>query len=504
VEEFAMTDVLIVGAGPTGLVLACELARRGIDHRLVERDPRPFDGSRAKGLQPRTLEVLDDLGLVDRVLAAGRDYPGLRVHRPDGSLHHMRMDERHDPRPDVPYPNGWMLPQWRTGELLAQRLAELGGRVEHGVEVTGVARDVDGVTAALADGSAVRARYLVGADGGRSAVRRALGVGFEGETVGTDRMTVADVRVEGLDRDHWHIWPGDDQRAFRLGLCPLPSTDRYQLHAPPGAADSVEELVSSVTGGAVRVLDVGWRSEYRANVRMVDRYRVGRAFLAGDAAHVHPPAGGQGLNTGIQDAYNLGWKLAAALTTGDDAVLDTYEAERLPVAAAVLGISSRLHARHGEGVEEAMRRDDPVLRQLGVGYRGGPLAVERRRAPGAVRAGDRAPDAPGRTADGRPLRIFDVLRGPSFTLLALGDPTAVPAGLAARCVVPPSRAADAPADAFVDVDGHAFRAYDVDPGAPGAVLLLVRPDGYLGACTDADDPAPVASFPGLPASTAVG
>ncbi|WP_214402270.1 FAD-dependent monooxygenase [Pseudonocardia lacus] len=476
-----MTDVLVVGAGPTGLTLACELARRGIDHRLVERSPRPFEGSRGKGLQPRTLEVLDDLGLVDQVLADGGDYPVLRVHLDGGALHDMRMAEPNDPRPDVPYPNGWMLPQWRTAELLARRLAELGGRVELGVEVAGLTQDADGVTAALADGSSIRARHLVGADGGRSAVRRALGVGFEGETFETDRMTIADVLLDGLDRDHWHVWSGGDQSSFRLGLCPLPGTDRYQLTAPPGSVDTVEELVESVTGGAVRVLDVGWRSEFRANVRMVDRYRVGRAFLAGDAAHVHSPAGGQGLNTGIQDAYNLGWKLAS----GDDALLDTYEAERLPVAAAVLGISSRLHGKIRDGVEDAMRRDDPLLRQLGVGYRGGPLDDERRRAPGAVRSGDRAPDAPGHSPDGTPLRIFDVLRGPDAVLLAFGDPAAVPPDVDARHVVPAGR--PAPAGAFVDTDGHAFRAYDIDPDAPGAVLLHVRPDGYLGTCVDAPE-----------------
>lgn len=172
-----MIDVLIVGAGPTGLTLACELARRGVAHRIVERSPRPFDGSRAKGLQPRTLEVLDDLGLVDRVLAAGALYPSLLVHLGGEATHETRMDELHDARPDVPYPNIWMLPQWRTGELLAERLAELGGQVELGVEVTGFTQDADGVTATLSTGETLRAGYLVGADGGRSAVRRALGVG---------------------------------------------------------------------------------------------------------------------------------------------------------------------------------------------------------------------------------------------------------------------------------------------------------------------------------------
>jgi 2-polyprenyl-6-methoxyphenol hydroxylase-like FAD-dependent oxidoreductase len=498
-----MTDVLIAGGGPTGLTLAVELARRGVAHRIVERSPHPFDGSRGKGLQPRTLEVFDDLGLLDRVLATGADYPTLRIHLGGDTTHETRMDELHDPRPDVPHPNIWMVPQWRTGELLAERLAELGGKVELGVEVTGFTQDDDGVTATLSTGETVRARYLVGADGGRSGIRRALGVGFEGETSETERLTIADVRVTGLDRDFWHIWPGADGKSFRLGLCPLPGTDQYQLYAPPATeVDPTEkelgELISTVTEGKVQLVDVGWRSLFRANIRMVDRYRVGRVFLAGDAAHVHSPSGGQGLNTGIQDAYNLGWKLAS----GDEALLDSYQAERLPVAADVLGISTKLLRQSQDSPIDAMRRDDPVLRQLGIGYRFSPLSVERRRDPGDVVAGDRAPDAPCHTPDGTPRRIFDVFRGPHPTLLAFGDPAAVPADLGATLVVPADRDATAPADALVDTDGHAYRAYGIDPGAPGAVLLLVRPDGYLAACTDADDPAPVRTHPAASATVA--
>jgi 2-polyprenyl-6-methoxyphenol hydroxylase-like FAD-dependent oxidoreductase len=441
---------VIVGAGPTGLTLARDLLRRDVPFRILERSPHPFDGSRAKGLQPRTLEVLDDLGLIDRFHAAGSAYPALLAHLPDRRTATSRMDELHEPTTDVPYPNMLMVPQWRTSALLAD-----GVPVEFGTGVTGLAQDDAGVRVTLDDGATISARYVVGADGGHSTVRRALGVGFAGDTHETEQLLIADVRLSGLDRDYWHVWPGADGRSFRLGLCPLPGTDEFQLTAPPTGL-SIEELVASADP-SVTVTHVGWTSQYRANIRMVSRYRVGNAFLAGDAAHVHSPAGGQGLNTGIQDAYNLGWKLA----TGDDALLDTYEAERLPVAADVLGISTRLHRAHVEQDPDAMRRDDPILRQLSLSYRDGPLAHERRAAPGAVRAGDRAPDGP--CGDGR---IFDLLRGPQATLLAFNWTTDLPP------VPVPMYHVD-------DPGGQAHRAYDVQE----PTLFLVRPDNYIGCAT---------------------
>ena len=443
------TQVLIVGAGPTGLVLAIDLARRGIDHRIIDKSGTHFTGSRGKGLQPRTLEVLDDLGVIDRVRAEARDYPPIRRYTGSTVVWEGRMSEPVDPSPEVPYPNILMLPQARTEELLRDRLAELGGRVELGAELVSFEQDEDGVTAALRSGP-VRARYLVGADGGRSTVRKLLGVGFEGETYETERMLVGDVRADGIDRDHWHVWAQPDASERWVALCPLPGTDSFQFIAPMNAADtpeltldSLQSIVDEMAGGpAIRLHDLTWLSLYRPNVRMVDRFRVGRAFLAGDAAHVHSPAGGQGLNTGVQDAYNLGWKLAA----DSDQLLDTYEEERLPVAADVLGISTRLHHTRSQG-------RGPETQQLGITYRGGSLAGEPWDGP--LRPGDRAPD--GVCTDGT--RLFDLFRGPHFTLLAFG--VEAPEGLDAR-----SSTVDCP--------------YDVPRGS----LVLVRPDGYLGLITD--------------------
>jgi hypothetical protein len=262
------------------------------------------------------------------------------------------------------------------------------------------------------------------------------------------------------------VWPGEG-RSFRLGLCPLPGDGWFQLTAPPAALSpdrSPAELVAAVDP-SITVTEVGWTSEFRANMRMASRFRAGNVLLAGDAAHVHSPAGGQGLNTGIQDAYNLGWKIA----TGSSTILDTYEEERLPVAAAVLGISTRLHRRHAEGADDAMRRDDPVLRQLSLNYRGTSLAVERRPRPGSVHAGDRAPDAP--LTGGR---IFDLLRGPHATLLAFDWTGPLP-------------------DLPVPVH-HVSEAASIY-GTAGPTLLLVRPDNYVGCATH--DTGDVVSYLGL-------
>lgn len=514
----APTGAVIAGAGPTGLLLACELARRGVPFRLVERESEPFRGARGKGLQPRTLEVLEDVGVIAGVLAHGGAYPPMRAYQGGELIWEGRMDEPRTPTPDVPYPNAWMLPQWRTGELLRRRLAELGGAVEWGVEVTGLTQGegvAGGLTVTLRHASTgvpareetVRAEYLVAADGGRSTVRRLLGVGFAGETREQERSLVADVRLTGLDRDFWHIWPNTTSgpAAFPLMLCPLAGTDAFQLMlplepdqpAPPAELAPLQAVLDAAAGpGRVRLEELLWASEFRANIRMAERFRIGRVLLAGDAAHVHSPAGGQGLNTGLGDAYNLGWKLAAVLCGASETLLDSYEAERLPIAAGVLGISTALHDKGRAGAADAMRRDDPELHQLQLGYPESPLSRELRGAPGAVRAGNRLPDAPGETTGGAPLRLFTVLRRPDWALLAVGAAAAglaatLPAqpGLARVGVLPPGAVDDATAaeaaglHVFVDAEAHARTALDT---APAGALLLVRPDGYVALAADAE------------------
>ncbi|MEU0572316.1 FAD-dependent monooxygenase [Nonomuraea sp. NPDC005983] len=414
-----MTHVLIVGSGPTGLTLAIELARRGVDLRIVERANTHPTGVRGKGLQPRTLEVFDDLGVIGEILATGGGYPPIRSYQGDQVVWEGRMDEPREPSDGVPYPNLVMQPQWRTERILRDRLAELGHRVELGVEVTGVEQDADGVTATLGSGETVRCAYLVGADGGRSSVRKRLGVGFAGETYESERMLLADVETGDLDREHWHVWGDAAAGTMHFGLCPLPGTDVFQLVAPYTGEDDLAAVVAA-RAPHVRLDEIVWRSEYRVNIRMAERFRVGRVFLAGDAAHVHSPAGGQGLNTGVQDAYNLGWKLAG----GSAALIDTYEDERMAVAEHVLGLSTRLYRDR-----EHWRGHD--TNQLDLAYLGSPLSVGER---GGERLG----------------ALFEAQRGTHFLLLA-------------------------------DTGREYGDAIVVHPPLPGQEgVMLVRPDGYIG------------------------
>jgi 2-polyprenyl-6-methoxyphenol hydroxylase-like FAD-dependent oxidoreductase len=471
-------DVLIVGAGPTGLVLAIELARRGVALRLVDKSGEFFGGSRADGLQPRTLEVLADIGITDTVLAEGNPGIEVRAYQGDKVVFEGRTTEPMPARPDVPYPNIWFLPQFRTEELLRERLARLGHQVEQSCELVSLEQDDDGVTVTLGTHQ-VRARYVVGADGGRSTVRNALGIPFDGETDDAVRALFADVRVDGLDRTHGRLWMTGESG---VALMPLSGTDLFTLTAqPPESGEpTLEYLQQQVTAGtgndAIRLRDVTWSTVWRANARLARRFTDGRVFLAGDAAHVCPPTGGQGMNTGVSDAYNLGWKLAAVLAGAPEDLLASYPAERMPTAQAALALAAKLLDKHKRGDADAHERGSEV-HQLGLNYRGGPLTEDLRPEPGPVAAGDRAPDAPCGN-----VHLFQLFRGTQWTVLAFGAATA---GLAAECgelfgdlvraysIVPDGVAGE---HTVVDVDGHAQAAYQVAPGT----VVLVRPDGYIG------------------------
>jgi 2-polyprenyl-6-methoxyphenol hydroxylase-like FAD-dependent oxidoreductase len=489
-------DVLIAGAGPAGLVLACDLARRNVAFRIVEINPVPPNdrsGSRGKGVQPRTLEVYDDLGVIDDVHAAGGPYsPALAWDGPKslGPAKFHRI-ERREPTADVPYPSMWMLPQPKALGILRTRLQDLGGRVEFGTRLAGFTQATDGVTATLqhADGriETVRAAYLAGCDGARGVVRASCGVEFASETIDPHPMITADVVVDGgLDREHWHMWDNAEGGALWLG--PLVQTNAFQLYAkfeneePDLSLEALRKLVRERTGRPeLNVCEVLFASHFGSRSGMARHFRVGRVFLIGDAAHVHPPAGGQGMNTSVQDAYNLGWKLGHVLRHGAPTrLLDSYEAERLPVAAGLLEFVVQMHK---DWLGKAKDKEEPRKgehMQLGLNYRGGPLSLDERPAvaEGVTRAGDRAPDARLSDAAGAPLRLFDVFRGPHFTLLALGGAELPALGSQHRDAIRAYRVVRPGGNAvgervLIDSEGQLYRTY-------GDGLILVRPDGYLG------------------------
>ncbi|MFI0873078.1 FAD-dependent monooxygenase [Streptomyces parvus] len=551
-----LADVLVVGAGPTGLVLACDLARRGAAVRIVDRSPAPPRTSRAKGPNARSLEILDDLGVADEVLAAGSDPLPMLKYRDRLAVAETDPWADSAPSPDAPYDRGRLIAQWRLEEILRDRLAGYGVRVELGREVVGLTEAADGrhVDVTFAEDRTERVRYVVGCDGAHSSVRKLLGIGFEGTTAEDQVMVCGDVDLaEGaLDRTRWHQWFDEDGAVM---LCPIPGTRTgWWFQAGPErdgrgrplapTADGFRRLLARHTALPGRVLTrAELLSTYRVNVRMADRFRAGRVFLAGDAAHVHAVAGGLGMNTGIQDAFNLGWKLGLVLAghAGTE-LLDTYEEERLPVAARTLDLTSeRLRAtleairRPGGGLDAAIT---PDTTGLGVGYRWSSLARVHDEAPrhdetprhdeaprhggglpGSPQPGDRAPDAPCvDAATGARTRLHRVFAGPRTTVLGFGPGSAAvlrevaaaygDAGVRTCRVCAPyeSGARSGPGTAVVDDEGHAAAAYgtgafgDTDTGTgtdtdtDTCTVVVVRPDHHLGLSVPADDARTVHAY----------
>ncbi|WP_079406861.1 FAD-dependent monooxygenase [Streptomyces sp. 3211] len=359
-----MTDVLIAGSGPTGLTLACDLALGGFAVRVIDRRTEPHHESRGKGLLPGSLDVFRRLGVLEALEATGSKKVVLRKY----------FDGRHIN--DTSTEGGLLLGQWQIEAALRDRLAGLGVRVEYGSELAGISQDESGVRAELADGTVIGARYLAGCDGGRSTTRKLLGIPFEGNGQEEPAMVIGDVRAPGLGRDAWHQWFTSDGGGMLL--CPMPGTDSFQLQASPERDERGEPVPPSLESfqrlfdrharvPGIRLVDATWISAWRVNVRMATRMREGRVFLAGDAAHVQPIAGGLGMNTGIQDAAALGRTLATALTgPGGEEVLQAYEAERLPVVADVLADTAERYERvmeavrtPGHGTEVGMNRAEP-------------------------------------------------------------------------------------------------------------------------------------------------
>ncbi len=467
--------VVIAGGGPTGLMLAGELALAGVDVVIAERrTSQDLDGSRAGGLHSRTIEVLDQRGIAERFLSAGQVHPALGFSQ-------VALDIS-----DFPTRHNYVLAlsQRLFEPILAGWVGELGVPILRGCEVVGFAQDDTGVDVELSDDSSLRAAYLVGCDGGRSVVRKAAGIDFAGLDPSTSWM-IAEVEMdEEPDFGFRHDSVGTHAIGRRQegGPIGVVLTERHVEHTGEPSMDELREALVGVYGTDYGMHSPTWISRFTDMSRQATAYRQGRVLLAGDAAHVHPPQGGQGLNTGVQDAVNLGWKLAQVVNkTSPESLLDTYHTERHPVGARVLHNTmaqvalARADDRHQAlrdtmttllGMDEPRRYIAAMLSALDIHYdlgEGHPLL------------GRRMPDLDVHTADG-PTRVFTLLHDARPVLLNLGEPDGFDISPWANRV------------RLVDAKHAGVWELPVlgEVAAPSAVLI--RPDGHVAWAGDLTDP----------------
>ena len=502
-------DVLVVGAGPTGLTLAGQLRAHGASVRIIDRQADRVHESRALAIQPRTLEVLAPLGITPALIERGNPAVRLQMHA-GGRVSTVRLfDIGID---DTAYPFLLFVSQAETEAVLGEHLAGRGLSVERNTELVTFHAGDDGVACTLRriDGTVeqVRAGYLAGCDGAQSTVRRGAGIPFTGGAY-PQTFALADLEVDGnLEPGAGHAFMGSGGVLFFFPLGRPATWRMLAIRADPHdeqdvSLDELQAIADTFTRGAVQLRDPVWLTAFRIHHRHATRYRAGRVFLAGDAAHVHSPAGAQGMNTGIQDAHNLGWKLAlVSRGLADAALLDSYAAERLPVGrfvlrftdrAATVATSTNPLARFARGhvaprLAPLALRVRPVraaafrtISQLGIRYRHSPAVTDGPAAPRrGPKAGDRLPDAPV-ARGGQPTTLHEALAAPGFHLLLCGPrdqwrhaqhlPGSYPGLLTVHHLSP------SPAPGVLhDVGRQALTRL----GVTSTAHFLVRPDGHIG------------------------
>ncbi|MGZ4458097.1 MAG: FAD-dependent monooxygenase [Nocardioidaceae bacterium] len=490
-------QVLVVGAGPTGLVLATQLLARGIRTRVVDKDEGPHPQSRAVSVQARTLELLDTMGLADSFTEHGHRVRRFRMYTGARTLLNLDLE-----RNGSPYGFILHLAQHETETLLRARLRELGGAVEQGVELVRVSEHGDVVDATLRDVAGreteLSAGYVVGCDGAHSRVRHELGLAFDGQPYPHDWL-LADVALDGVGRDdELHLFFRED--GLPLVCLPL-GQHRWRLVMPnaddragqPPSFDEIQDLVDRRAPRRIVVSDPAWLACFRCQLRSTTTYRRGRVLLAGDAAHIHSPAGGQGMNTGMMDAHNVAWKLAlVADGRAPDSLLDSYGQERVPAAASVLRFSDRLFGwstmRHpvkralrdvllpaATSLPAVQRHAARRLSQVSVSYPTSPLVRPDRGGRGP-RPGERVPNVEVRSETGS-TRLYDVLGGGRHVLLLSGVEVRTEletAGLTGYA-------------GLVDLVDGSFGVRPRSGKDASGTFAVVRPDGILaarGSCKD--------------------
>ncbi|KZT05390.1 monooxygenase [Laetiporus sulphureus 93-53] len=488
------TPVLIVGAGPVGLLLALTLLKNGTSVRIIDKLPSYHVGSRGAGVMPRSLELYNYLGVLPDMQAEGASLMPIRVYKLPGGvevLKEFNMQTAQDPSPDVPYINGLLIGQNRQEGVLRKHLEQFGCHVELNTELHSFRQQEDYVVAEIVKKTGkseqretVLAHWLIGAYGAK------------------EQFLFSDVEIFGISKDALHSWGNVSDRS--LSLRPTYEGDVFNIIAAGHVdyaklIDDREELVKFVHSVSnrddIKVGKVIWLSAYTPNIRMVDKFGEGRVFVAGDAAHVHSPSGGQGLNSGIQDAINLGWKLSLVEKgIASRSLLSTYNEERLPVIKDMLkrttAILGRIMAtKIGDDIS-AWKREG-FLKQLGVNYRWSSIVVGERTPCTAeekaelidnaygggegIRAGDRAPAAPGLLIVHERENIGSVLKATKL----------YPEGLVRSVIVLPQTAPECAdvqsADLLLsDGSGHAYESYAVSPTSGGMTIVIVRPDGVIG------------------------
>ncbi|EIW80606.1 hypothetical protein CONPUDRAFT_166087 [Coniophora puteana RWD-64-598 SS2] len=533
--------VLISGAGPSGLTAALILLRSGVNVRVIDKLPAFNPGCRGPGLQPRTLELFHQAGLHEIVESAQRLIP-IRMYKP-GTMEPARdvmMSQPHAPTAHFPYGETLILGQNRTEHLLREQLAKHDVHVELSTELLSFEQDEEGVVVQVAKKQGghdipetIHAQFLLGADGARSVVRKGLGCSFLGETRQDTRLMIGDVRLagEGLDREHWHSF--GDMKSKAVLLNPIHTIgsgeDGFQLMAGgidvdigatiAAGQEAIYDLIQELLPVKVDFRELIWVNEFRPNIRMTDKFSDGRVFIAGDAAHCHSPTGAQGLNSSVQDAFNLAWKMALVVKgLSPRSLLDTYTPERLPVIAEMLNLTTSILNRAAtQGADRSWERPDR-LRMLGVNYRSSPIVLDEVSAGldpvpaygdannlegGApLVAGDRAPDAPGLLdAERNKHRMFDIFEPTRHTVLIFA-PTPENARpmlealdrqgsgrdkwteVVSSVVVLPAGAtvSDGRLEGVLlleDAEGFAYAGFS--PGEGETHTVVVRPDGYIGA-----------------------